>query len=193
MDYKDLSTDIEEDITEEITESEVSVSDAGRKGGLEVFLNAGVAIGAGESNEVLRKPGISTELSADYWFSTSIGLLGLGAEASVNLYPYAGPTGEAGLVMLPMGLNLAYSTPTEKLFAFLFQIGSGPAIVVLVFEEAEPLVKVLPYISGTGSISLNFRKRIGFGLKAKYSIYFEEAGMLTTLTPSIYVSFRSWD
>jgi hypothetical protein len=186
-----LVSDVEEDIPEEMAAAEVPTSHAHSKGGLEVLLDAGVAMGAGKSREFLKNPGISAGLSANYWFFTTIGLLGLGAQASANLYTHTGTTEQANLIMLPLGINLAYSTPAEKLFSFLLHVASGPAIAVLIFDEAEPLVKVLPYISGAASLSINFRKKMSLGLKMVYSIYFEETERLTTITPYLYVSFRS--
>ncbi len=193
IDYKDLSTDIEEDITEEKTEPEVSESVAGSKGGLELFLSAGVPMGVGTGKDILQELGFSMELIVNYWFLTSLGFFGPGAQISANLYPSADPTGEASLIMVPMGFSMAYFTPVGRLFSLLIQVGSGPALAILVFEGTEPLVKVIPYISGSAGLSFNFRRSMSIGLKTAYSIYFEDIELLTTFTPSIYVSFRSWD
>ena len=193
IDYKDLSADIEEDITEEKTEPEALESNAGSKGGLELFISAGVPIGVGTGKDILQELGFSMEFIVNYWFLTSFGFFGPGAQISANLYPSAGPDKEASLIMVPMGFSMAYFTPVGRLFSFLIQVGSGPALAVLVFEGAEPLVKVIPYVSGAAGLSFNFHKSMSLGLKAAYSVYFEDAELLTTFTPSIYVSFRSWN
>ena len=193
MDYKGLSTDVENDISEEKTEPEPSVSVAVSKGGLEVFLNAGVSMGVGAGSDILLEAGVSLEFALNYWFLTSFGFLGPGVQISANLYPSADATGEASLIMAPMGFSVAYFTPVGRLFSLLIQIGSGPSLAVLVFEGTDPLVKVIPYISGAVGLSFNFRRSMSIGLKTAYSVYFEDIELLTTLTPSIYVSFRSWD
>lgn len=195
MVYNDTSaeTDIEEDVTKEIAEPEISKPDVGTKGGVEVFLNAGVTMGVGASSDLLRETGLSLEFSLNYWFLTSFGFLGPGVQISSILFPSVDPTGEASLLIAPMGFSMSYFTPIGRLLSFLIQVGSGPALAVLVFEGAEPLAKVIPYVSGSAGLSLNFGKRMSIGLKTAFSVYFEDVELLTTLTPSIYVSYRSWD
>ena len=193
IDYEDLSADIEEDITEERTEPELSKSDAGSKGGLELFLSGGVPMGVGTGKDILQEMGFSMELTLNYWLLTSLGFFGPGAQIAANVYPSAGLDGEASLIMAPIGFSMAYFTPVGRFFSFLIQLGSGPALAVLVFEGTDPLFKVIPYVSGAAGFSFNFRKRMSIGLKTAYSVYFEDIELLTTFTPSIYFSFRSWD
>lgn len=193
IDYKEISTDVEEDVTEEKTEPELSLSDAGSKGGLEVFLNVGNPMGVGSSSDIFQDPGFSMEIAANYWFFTTFGFFGIGSQVSANLYPSSGPDGTASLIMFPIGGSISWSSSTDRLFSAIAQLGAGPAFAVLVFEGADPLVKVVPYVSGGVFLSFNFRKWMSLGMKTTYRIYFEDTGLLTTLTPSIYASFRSWN
>lgn len=195
MDYGDISAEsnIEEGVTKEIAEPETLNSDLGAKGGVEVFFNAGVSTGTGASRDLLRETGLSLEFSLNYWFLTSFGFFGPGLQISSNLYPSADPTGEASLLIAPMGISFAYFTPIGRLFSFLIQVGSGPALAVLVFEGEKPLSKVIPYVTGSAGLCFNIRRRMSIGLKAGYSVYFEDLELLATFTPSVYVSFRSWN
>ena len=168
-------------------------SDAGSKGGLELFLSGGIPMGVGTGKDILQEMGFSMELTLNYWLLTSLGFFGPGAQIAANVYPSAGLDGEASLIMAPIGFSIAYFTPVGRFFSFLIQLGSGPALAVLVFEGTDPLFKVIPYVSGAAGLSFNFRKRISIGLKTAYSVYFEDIELLTTFTPSIYFSFRSWD
>jgi hypothetical protein len=191
FDFEDKSTEVEEDNIHEKTVPEIFVSEA--KGGLELFLNTGTTMGVGESSNFMQVPGFCLELSTNYWFFTSIGFLGIGAQAAANLYPSTGQNTSTSLLLFPVGLSMAWSTTTDKLVSGIVQIGAGPSLAVLLFEGAEPLTKIVPYINSSLLLSFNFRKWMSLGIKTTYSIYFEDTGVLTTLTPSIYASFRSWN
>ncbi len=193
MDYKDIPLDKEEDKPYEVIEKELPVSDNGLKGGMEAFLTAGITFGVGDSVDLLSKIGLSMEFSANYWFFTNFGYLGLGGQASANFYPSASPDGSASLIMFPVGASLSWSSSIDRFFSSLIQFGAGPAIAVLTFEGTDPLVKVIPYVSGGVFLSFNLRNRMSLGLKTVYHIYFEDTGTITTITPSIFASFRSWN
>lgn len=193
MDYKELPGEKEKEISSEVIEKESPVSDVGPKGGMEAFLTAGVTMGVGDSGDLLSKTGLSINFSANYWFLTNFGFLGIGGQASANLHPSASPDGSASLIMFPVGASLSWSTPNDRFISTLIQLGAGPAIAVLTFEGTDPLVKVIPYVSGGVFLSFNLRRRMSLGLKTVYHLYFEDTGVITTLTPSIFVSFRSWN
>lgn len=168
-----------------------NVTGTRQKGGLEVFLNAGSTIGVGDSNKSLKAPGIVTGISANYWFFSSLGYLGVGIQSSANLYSITDLNEKASLLLFPIGIIASYSSPTDRLFSIMLQLSSGPAIASLIYEGTKPLAKVLPYVGSDLGISFNFHKKMSLGLKAAYNIYFEEASMLTTLSSSVYVLFRS--
>ena len=149
-------------------------------------------MGIGDSSDALQKQGLNAELSSNYWVFMPFGFLGFGAQFSLNLYPSAGPDSTASLIILPLGFSVAYSTSTDRLFSVIFQVGSGPSFAFLVFEGTDLLFKVVPFINASAGFSINFRKSMSLGLKTTYNIFFEDKGTLTTLTPSIYASFRSW-
>jgi len=193
MEYKAMTLDNEEKNQEKETVVDLSVPDDETKGGLEAFLNAGITMGVGDSIDLLSKIGLSMEFSANYWFFTNFGYLGIGGQASANIYPPAGPDGSASLVMFPVGASFSWSMPNESYFSTLIQLGVGPAITVLTFEGTDPLVKVLPYVSGGVFLSFNLLKRMSLGVKTVYHLYFEDTEIITTLAPSIYASFRSWN
>ena len=192
MNYKDVTTD-KENKPEKVTETELPVINNGSKGGMEAFLNAGIAMGVGESRNFLPEPGLSMEFSGNYWFDTNFGFLGIGGQASANLYPSATSEGSASLIMFPIGVILSWSTSSDRFLSALIQTGAGPAIAVLTFEGTDPLTKIVSYVSGGVLLSFNFRKRMSLGLKTVYHIYFEDTGMITTFAPSIFASFRSWN
>ena len=182
IDDKVITVDEDENIQEKETET---------KGGMEAFLSAGLTMGIGESSDILTEPGFSLDICANYWFFTNLGFFGLGGQISANIYPYASPAGSASLIVFPVGINLAWSTSNNRLFSSLLQLGSGPAIAILTFEGAEPLIKIIPYISGGLILSMNFKKWMSLGIKTVAHLYFEDTGVITTLTPSLFVSFRS--
>ena len=189
--YKSISVDKAEDVSVEITETELPVSDNSPEGGMEAFFNAGMTFGVGESQDIFTDSGFSMQFAVNYWLFTNLGLLGIGGQASAYLHPYENSGGSASLIMFPVGAILSWATPNNRLFSTVLQLGSGPAVAVLTFEGADPLVKVVPYISAGVFLSFNLRKRMSLGLKTEYHIYFEDTGILTTLSPSIYASFRS--
>ena len=193
IEYDTKTSDQNENIHEIEAETDLSISNAEIKGGMEAFLNTGIPMGVGDSQGILTEPGFSLDLSAVYWLYTKLGSFGLGGQAAANLHPSANPEGFSSLIMFPLGVSLSWSTPNDRLFSSFVQFGTGPAIAVLTFESADPLVKVVPYVSGGVFLSFNLWKRMSLGLKTVYHIYFEDTGILTTLTPSIYASFRSWN
>jgi hypothetical protein len=106
-------------------------------------------MGVGESSNFMQVPGFCLELSTNYWFFTSIGFLGIGAQAAANLYPSTGQNTSTSLLLFPVGLSMAWSTTTDKLVSGIVQIGAGPSLAVLLFEGAEPLTKIVPYINSS--------------------------------------------
>lgn len=168
-------------------------SKKGAKGGMEVFLDTGLSLGAGDNKNTLGNGGFNTGVSVNYWFFLPFGFVGPGASISANIYPAVGPEKTASLFTIPIGLSAAYSSSTKRLISGLLQIEAGPSLAVLVFKKTAPLVKVLPYLSIKTALRINLWNGMSLGLRTVYSICFEDKAMLSTLTPSALVTFRSWE
>ncbi len=169
------------------------VAKTAAKSGFEVFFDTGLSLGIGDKKDILGNGGFNTGLSANYWFFLPFGMIGPGARLSASIYPAVGPEKSASLFTIPIGLSAAYSTPTKKLISALIQIEGGPSPVILLFRKADPLTKVLPYLSFETGLRINLWNSMSLGLRTVYRIYFEDKEKLSTLTPSAFVSFRSWE
>lgn len=167
-------------------------SKKGVKSGMEVFLDTGLSLGAGDNKNTLGNGGFNTGVSVNYWFFLPFGFIGPGASISANIYPAVGPEKSASLYTIPIGLSAAYSSSTRRLISALVQLEAGSSLATLIFSKESPLTKILPYLSIKTALRINLWNGMSLGLRTVYSICFEDKAQLSTFTPSLLVSFRSW-
>ena len=134
--------------------------------------------------------GIQSLVRGDFLFLAGRGSMGLGLLLGATAFAAQGSMERSLNFLLPLGVSLSYALQLGSRWNLLFQLGAGPALLVMSLESQEPLVKPLAYVrSGLGA-ELALTRRLGLALAAAYEVYFEEPYLIMGFAPTLSLCWR---
>jgi hypothetical protein len=134
--------------------------------------------------------GIQSLVQGNFPLAAGRGRLGLGVLLGVTVFTAQGSMERSLNFLVPLGASLNYALEIGRRWNLLFQLGAGPALLVMSMESQEPLVKPLAYLrSGLGA-ELALARHLGLALEAAYEVYFEEPYLIMGFTPGLSLRWR---
>ncbi len=134
--------------------------------------------------------GIQSVVRGDFLLLAGRGRMGLGVLLGVTVFAAQGSTERSLNFLVPLGASLSYALELGRRWNLLFQLGAGPALLVMSLESQEPLVKPLAYVrSGLGA-ELALARHLGLALEAAYEVYFEQPYLIMGFVPSLSLCWR---
>jgi hypothetical protein len=134
--------------------------------------------------------GIQSLVLGDFLLKAGRGRLGLGGLVGVTVFKAQGATEESINFLVPLAVSVRYALELGSRWNLLFQLGAGPALLVMGLESQGALAKVLPYVrSGIGA-ELVLTRGLGLALEAAYEVYFESPYLIMGMVPSLSLTWR---
>jgi hypothetical protein len=97
---------------------------------------------------------------------------------------------EASVRVVPVGIEVSYSTVSPTGIRFTGHASGGPAVISVTREDIGTLSKLLFYVrTGVGG-SIEVSRRISVGIDASYTLFFEEQFPLMGFSPALTVRMR---
>jgi hypothetical protein len=134
--------------------------------------------------------GIQSLVRGDFLLLAGRGSMGLGLLLGATAFAAQGSMERSLNFLLPLGVSLSYALQLGSRWNLLFQLGAGPALLVMSLESREPLVKPLAYVRSELGAELALTRRLGLALAAAYEVYFEEPYLIMGFAPTLSLCWR---
>jgi hypothetical protein len=153
-------------------ESSTTARTAGAAKRFELAAGSSLFLPVGRAAEYL-KMGVFPSLSASYYFGRRRGRLGVGLCAGANLFRAQGDLASAESVLLPLGLDLRFTTRPDLPLALLVRLSGGAAVLGANLNGSGMLYKTIPYASAGLGLYLWLFRSGGVVLDGTCSVFFE--------------------
>jgi hypothetical protein len=151
---------------------------------------AGTAfIATGEASEYF-KIGYGSAVHLDLLFPAGAGTLGIGLYTGVNYFAATGVATSAQSLLIPMGVDVRYTTIDLVPFGLFVHAGGGPAMLVLSSDYWGGLTKLVPYALAGLGMNVRISPSMGTALDLSYGVYFEGSLLIMAFSPSVSLYFR---
>jgi len=135
--------------------------------------------------------GVLGTFSGVYRFPAGPGLLGTGILAGVGTMQVTGVVSSAGLMVVPLGVELSYSMNEGGFPGILFHVSAGPALLNAVTTYEGTLTKVIPYLMAGMRVDAPFTSYLGLSVEAGWSGFFESTSVVIMgFTPGVALYVR---
>jgi len=134
--------------------------------------------------------GIQSLVRGDFLLLEGRGRMGLGLLLGATVFTAQGSVEHSLNFLVPLGASLSYSLELGRRWNLLFQLGAGPALLIMSLQSQEPLLKPLAFLrSGVGA-ELALARHLGLALEAAYEVYFEQPYLIMGFAPSLSLCWR---
>jgi hypothetical protein len=134
------------------------------------------------------KIGFLAALTADYRLPIGTGVLEAGVLAGVCIMNATGAVTEAGLLVLPVGIDLRWVMAAGSFPGVTLYLGGGPALMsVTAAYLGNSMAKIVPYILAGLTLDLPFSPVFGMAFGARYVAFLESSLPIMAFAPTVSV------